>query len=125
MNLSIQVLIALQRSCDQVPDTRQEIDAHARVKTVRIGAADGEEADFALVAKRHERHRTDFVGVVVKQEVALGVAHLAASRPLTVEKRVERAERFVLAFYGAEKPARFRTSPGTPHRRDFAQPMAG
>ena len=54
MNLSIQVLIALQGSRDQVSNTRQVVDAHTRVETVGIGAANREETDLLLDAQRHE-----------------------------------------------------------------------
>jgi len=71
MNLSIQVLIASQCSCDEVPDARQEINAHARMEAVGIVAANGEKANLGLVAERHERDRADFLSIVLEQEISL------------------------------------------------------
>lgn len=71
MNLSIQVLIASQCSCDEVPDARQKINAHAWMEAVGIVAANGKKADFGLIAERHECDRADFLGVVLEQEISL------------------------------------------------------
>jgi len=48
--------ITLQRSRNQISDARQKIDAHAGVKTVRIGAANRKKTDVRLIPKRHKRH---------------------------------------------------------------------
>jgi len=71
MNLSIQVLIAPQCSCDEVPDACQEINTHARMEAVGIVAANGKKADFGLFAERHECCRADFLGIVLEQELSL------------------------------------------------------
>ena len=52
MNLSSQVLIAFQRSRHQVADAGEEVDAHARVESIRIVAADSEESQLGLVTER-------------------------------------------------------------------------
>ncbi len=103
MNLSIQVLIAFQRSRDEIADARQEINAHARMKAVGIVAANGEKADLGLVAKRHECDRADFLGIVLEQEFSLRIPNLPTARPLAIEESVKWPQRLVLALHDAEE----------------------
>lgn len=103
MNLSIQVLIAPQCSCDEVPDARQEINTHARMEAVGIVAANSKKANLGFVAERHECGRTDFLGIVLEQELPLRIANLPATRSFAVEECVKRPKRFVFAPDDAEE----------------------
>ena len=103
MNLSIQVLIAFQCSCDEIPDAGQEINAHARMEAVGVVAANGKKADFGLVTERHECGRANFLGVVLEQEHPLRIANLPAARSLAIEEGVKWPKRFVLALHGVEE----------------------
>lgn len=42
-------LVAFQRTCDEIAETRQEVDAHAGVEMLSVGTADGEKADLCAI----------------------------------------------------------------------------
>ena len=74
------LLVTLHGLCHQLSETREKVDAHAGMKTIRIDAADGEEAELRLLAQGHEGCGTDLVGFLAEQEIALCIPHLAAAR---------------------------------------------
>ena len=73
-------LVPFQRTRNEIAKARQEVDAHAWMKTVGIVATDREETDARVVPEGYQRRRTNFVGILTEQEVALAVANLATAR---------------------------------------------
>ena len=59
-------LIALQRTRQKIAKARQEVDAHAGVEVVRIGAANREKADLVVDTERHQCRGSNFVRVFLK-----------------------------------------------------------
>jgi hypothetical protein len=73
------------------------------MKAIGIDAADGQEADLAFFAERHQRGGAHFVRFAAEQEVALGIAHLAAARLAAAEKRGKRTQGRIVALDGAKE----------------------
>ncbi len=83
-------LIPLQCRGDQLPQSGEEIRAHARMKAISIYAANRKKTEFRSGAKRHQGARADFIGFAAEQKIALCVADLAATRIMPFQKRVKR-----------------------------------
>jgi len=96
-------LKALQGLCNKVAQARQEVDAHAGVEAITVGAADGEKTDFGAVTKRHQRGRANLISIAVEQELALRIANFAATGTGAAEERTEGLECGVVLLDGPEE----------------------
>ena len=72
-------LVTSESTRDKIAKSRQDVDTHARVKTISVGTADSQKPQICAVIERHQSGRTDVLCVILEQDFALRVTYLSAA----------------------------------------------
>ena len=98
---------AFECTCDEVAETGQKIDAHARMKSFGVSAANGQKTDLRLVTEWHQGRGANLIRALAEQKVPLRIAHLPATWIIALQKRIKGFQCAVVLVYWAKKPANF------------------
>ena len=79
----------IQGDADNLTETFEKVRLHARVKAIRIVAANGQHAGSRFFTQRDQRDRPDLYGVFREQEIQLCIPGLATTGCGLLQKRPE------------------------------------